>query len=432
MPLLNSMGVLRNMTVGLSSANQLWFSAYGNNIPMDLFGFKVLGNYIYGYGFSGVSGTRPYVIKIHALTGNIIWYKIFDGLTGQVRDVQIDSSNNVYLSVVNSTFSVSIIKLNSSGAFVSGRRYAGDGPDYRTNIVVDPNNNFIYVAHNNSAGTIGVLIQIDTTTMTTVWKKRVQPPSGSIVTRDLAIDSLGNVYVCYNSGRLVKFNSSGSVVWSNTKTGTAANQIVMHNDVLYCYTGNSASATNIVSVDTTTGSCIASLASTSFTYIQGVTINTDGNICVLYQTASATSTNKLSMTTGGTVLSNINFSGTTSTLLLGNSTVDYNKNLASDYSFTYVLCYLNYSPTLAYYGILKLDNDGNSLLNTPYSFVVNGQGTLAGNIVSASSSFPTITTPTAPTVTSITMTISTSISTETVPADSTAPDVPGQYIVPLI
>ena len=113
------------------------------------------------------------------------------------------SGNNSYPIYNNAVGTTSVRKLNSSGVQVWAKTDIGGV----SSVAVDASGN-VYVGYYN-----GQVRKLNSSGGQ-VW---IIPAIGTSVPYDLAVDSSGNVYVAYNStGGVIKYNSSGTLVWALT------------------------------------------------------------------------------------------------------------------------------------------------------------------------------------------------------------------------
>lgn len=148
--------------------------------------------------------------------------------------VTLDSSDNIYVVGTFADDSNSSIyggllrKYNSSGVIQYIRRiYQSSSYMYITGIALDSSEN-IYICGDvqntsDSSRARHLLIKLDSPTGNSLWKKRVDPPSGSLnqTLLGITVDTNDNIYVngrTYNNslgfnGWLAKFNTSGVIQW---------------------------------------------------------------------------------------------------------------------------------------------------------------------------------------------------------------------------
>ncbi len=148
--------------------------------------------------------------------------------------VTIDSSDNIYVVGTFADDSNGYVyagllrKYNSSGViqFIT-RIYLGQSYMYISGVAVDSSQN-VYICGDvqnpsDSSRARHLLVKFDSSNGTSLWKKRVDPPSGSQsqTLLGVTIDTNDNIYVngrTYNNslgfnGWVAKFNTSGVIQW---------------------------------------------------------------------------------------------------------------------------------------------------------------------------------------------------------------------------
>ncbi len=227
----------------------------------------------------GVGTGDVFLVKYDA-SGNALWAKTFGGTDGDVGNaVAVDASGNVYITgwFASSTISfgtstltnagpgndVFIVKLNSSGSAIWAKSAGGSSSDRGYGITVDPSGNvfttgaFMSATINFGTGTLtnasatnDVFIAKHDSNGNALWANSAGGTNAD-TGFSIASDSLGNAYatgifasssINFGTGALtnsttgtqdifvVKYNSSGTAVWSSRAGGTmddAANAIAV-------------------------------------------------------------------------------------------------------------------------------------------------------------------------------------------------------------
>ncbi len=160
--------------------------------------------------------------------------------TDKALKVVVDNSGNVYVTGWSngsgSLIDYATIKYNSAGEEQWVARYNGPGNDWDkpAGIVVDNSGNVYVTGYSNSSNAIGsedyLTIKYNSNGVEQ-WEARHNGPANySDVATSIAIDEAGSIYVtgsCYSTTTLndyvtIKYNSSGSQVWSAVYDGPAS------------------------------------------------------------------------------------------------------------------------------------------------------------------------------------------------------------------
>jgi hypothetical protein len=153
-------------------------------------------NYVYDYGF---------LAKINSLNGSTTWKKYFGslgdyGLKGRPM-VTTDSSGNVYWASIaqeRSPNTLSVVKLNSSGSFLWGRKVEEEvsrnsNIDENERMKIDPSGNLVFLLGTDTSNTRMNIVRLDSSNGALVSAIKVQTPTtGSSFGMNL--DSDGNLY----------------------------------------------------------------------------------------------------------------------------------------------------------------------------------------------------------------------------------------------
>lgn len=224
-----------------SQVNVLWEQRYtsaGNNtdiasvLVQDSNGDIIIS----GSSFNGTN--YDIVTRKYDPAGVLLWTNTFNGSGNgmdMARSIAVDDSNNVYVvglttSTGNNTDYITI-KYASSGSQVWTRTYNNGGYDEAYAVITDGTN--IYVtggSDNGSQGSNFYTIKYDNNG-NTIWGMSYNGPANSIdAATQIAKDNFGNIYVAGHSMsandldyRIIKYNSSGGVVWNASYNNAAVN-----------------------------------------------------------------------------------------------------------------------------------------------------------------------------------------------------------------
>jgi len=213
--------------------------------------------YITGYtsgsldGNTGAGSDDAFLVKYDS-SGTKIWTRQLGSTVSDIAfSVAIDSNNNVYItgstsgSLDGNTSAGSndalLVKYDSSGTKIWTRQLGSTNYDIAYGVAIDSNNN-VYITGftdgsldgNTSAGSFDVFLVKYDSTGTKVWTRQLGTTAIDYA-RDVAIDSNNNVYITgitqgsldgnthagNNDVFLVKYDSSGSKIWTR-QLGTTA------------------------------------------------------------------------------------------------------------------------------------------------------------------------------------------------------------------
>jgi uncharacterized delta-60 repeat protein len=193
-----------------TGGNELWTARYHHGV-FDVARDVVvdhLGNvYITGYSWQTGTGNEDYITIKYDADGNQVWAQGYNGSGNDTTDIAqkltIDLAGNVYVTgfSVNAgtSYDYATIKYNTDGETQWVRSYNGpaNGDDRAYDLAVDGSGNVIV-----SGGCLGTGTGWDMTTIKyntdgdILWIRQYNgPDSGNDYTRDLEIDSAGNIYI---------------------------------------------------------------------------------------------------------------------------------------------------------------------------------------------------------------------------------------------
>ncbi len=235
-----------------SAGTQQWFRRFNGSINWldyaDDIAADNAGN-VYVTGRSdAVSGNATCVTIKYNSAGDSLWVKTY--VNAYCSRLLVDNSGNVYVAGRKGDASFCdyfVIKYNSSGDSLWSRTYssAGSYPDEATCLAVDNAGN-VYIsgyAYSPTPGPHSVIVTIKYNSAgTQQWAAVFDRATGSHKANDIAVDSLGNIYIGGYSdtaslGRtylVVKYSSAGTPLWqARYSTGTPSTTIEAVSIALY-------------------------------------------------------------------------------------------------------------------------------------------------------------------------------------------------------
>ena len=225
-----------------SNGNQLWAAVFNKGLSYFDRSYLVApdknGNvYVSGYSYNAASRDEQEWITIkYDSLGNQVWMKQFStwqGATvGAPADMKLDATGNVYLTggfQDSGTFvSYATIKYDTAGNQLWVARYRGPRSsgayDFAIALALDVNANVYITGYSYGDGTTDAdvaTIKYDSNG-NQLWLRRYNgPANGYDAGRNIAVDSIGNVYLAglsfginstYNYV-ILKYDSSGNFLW---------------------------------------------------------------------------------------------------------------------------------------------------------------------------------------------------------------------------
>jgi uncharacterized delta-60 repeat protein len=208
----------------------LWQKSFSKeSLAIDSYGITIdtSGNiYVSGYTTSTITN-RDIVIYKFSSDGNILWNKNYDssGPLDIGMGITSDKYGNVYVTgqVFNSsnfTWDIVTLKYNPSGNLLWQKKYDGGSSEGGFGIVVEPEDNSVYVAGTSSRGINSddiIVIKYDNNG-NTVW---VSTYNAGIKDHaySIALDKENNIYVCGYVLKntydyiVIKYDRNGNKLW---------------------------------------------------------------------------------------------------------------------------------------------------------------------------------------------------------------------------
>lgn len=206
-----------------------------NDIPLGHgITFDASGN-IYITGFFTATDQQSYVFKFDP-NGNLIWQREVSEANRdcQIRDVAVDSSNNVWLagSLVDSDSSSGqlLLTLNSVGTVTQKKQFVS-GTGSLSGIDFDSSGNIIVCGYEQNANQDAYVAKLDSTASTFIWQKTLDG-SFNDQGRPFYINSNDDVIIAVGSRNTtggphhpvtVKLSGvDGSIIWQRENTSVGA------------------------------------------------------------------------------------------------------------------------------------------------------------------------------------------------------------------
>jgi len=196
--------------------------------------------YVAGETVSEGAGSQDVLLAKYNSSGVIQWQRILGGsLPDAANGLTVDSSDNVYLfgqtqSAGAGSNDLLLAKYNSSGTLQWQRILGGTGGEFGYGVATDASGNAYVLGRTNSdgAGSNDLLLAKYNSSGTLQWQ-RVLGGAGGDQGRTVLVNSSGDIYALgyfapigeENSLLLAKYNSSGTLQWQRSLSGTATNGV---------------------------------------------------------------------------------------------------------------------------------------------------------------------------------------------------------------
>ena len=223
--------VPNGIQLGTGATSQAWFSAFSGSFTRSLRRVAVdsAGNaHVCGSALVGAT-TVPAVAKLSP-AGAVLWQTSLTSTTiTSFVSVGVGPSGDAYTCGLTS-LGFAVVKYNSSGVLQWQREYQRSGFGATVNAIFVDSSDFVYVTGQTDSGAALFLVKINSSG-TLQWQVRY-PGEFNVYGNAIAVDSSGNVHVVgvegytsgednYNRAIILKFNSSGTLLWK-TAIGQAA------------------------------------------------------------------------------------------------------------------------------------------------------------------------------------------------------------------
>ncbi|MBN1801328.1 MAG: SBBP repeat-containing protein [Candidatus Lokiarchaeota archaeon] len=184
----------------------------------------------------GSGGLDMCLIKFNS-TGTMIWNRTWGGSKDDIGSgIVMDSSGNIYISGTSESFTedtcVYLIKYSPSGNFLWNVSYDINGTQEACGLAIDKNNNIYLTGYYTNLITFEDLILLKFNSDGILQWNSTWGGIGPDIGRDLVIDNSSNIYitgVTWGNGInpnicLIKFNSSGTILWNETWGGNSPDE----------------------------------------------------------------------------------------------------------------------------------------------------------------------------------------------------------------
>jgi uncharacterized delta-60 repeat protein len=204
-----------------------WIGLLGRTTGGDQIGRAIavdaVGN-VYLGGTSNLGGGDVFQIAKYNSLGTLQWQKSLGGSVGGAYSVAVDFSGNVYVcgnATLSGTIGIEIVKYSTDGTLQWQKILNSAFSDEGRGIAVDASGNVYVCGQAYVSSAVGFQIAKYNTSGNIQWQRRLgDGPSDGAVGQSVAVDSVGNVYVCGSAGysglgniQIAKYNTSGVYEW---------------------------------------------------------------------------------------------------------------------------------------------------------------------------------------------------------------------------
>jgi len=211
-----------------SSGDYQWYSTWdysGIEIPYYIAIDSLDNIYIAGYSAINPGKLTDVLLVKYNSSGDQQWFRTWGGNSGDLGfGIAFDSSNDIFLTGQTESYGpgyqdMFLLKYNSSGTLRWNTTFGTDHPSYPDRgyeMILDSSGN-IYVK--GITRNIILVVKYDHLG-TYIWNKTYGPHGGFQDSGDIAVDSLGNIFMLAYSS-LLKCNSSWDLQWRTNPRGTS-------------------------------------------------------------------------------------------------------------------------------------------------------------------------------------------------------------------
>lgn len=229
MPLLNSMGIFRNMTAGVKVTHAVgdqWIAEFSTfDDRKNLLGVGTTGD-VYAIDYASYG-----IFKITAAGTKVYSFYTSNRFSSGGRFVCMDSSDNVYVGGNDSTGWSVIIKYNSSGTILWQKYYKNGTSNEILSMVIAPTGDLFAITGNQSGNNPSfgsgpyIVLRIDNTTGAVINQRKVLKYATSAPS-DLTIDNINNQLIITGTDYSGTNSSIINGYYNFTNTDTASSMTI--------------------------------------------------------------------------------------------------------------------------------------------------------------------------------------------------------------
>lgn len=214
-----------------SSAEIQWQRSLSDNYGIGPYGIALdSSDNVYVAGFLSETPWKAFAAK-YSSTGSFQWGSRYYQISVNYRlsGIATDSSGFVYLSGGHITSYGSLIKLSGAAAIQWQKQYASGQSVYLAKVQTDASGN-VYCVYTNQTGSPAKMLLVKYNTSGSLLWQRFISGANADGARPIAINSSGDIFVVGHTSLegsglsdifIVKYNSSGTLQWQRTLGSTA-------------------------------------------------------------------------------------------------------------------------------------------------------------------------------------------------------------------